>query len=180
MCVHLCCSQLQKMNACHSVAIAVLTRYYGKNNCILLGKECDGRYIGKYNMIGGTFDKCDKECWVNASIRETQEEAKITLTEDVVSESGFFMQNKTPVFCIFLNDILRKYLNFKIAIANSNTMLPWCEREMSDVQYINMNTLNQIDGEHTEEGVILYETPVEISSYALAVIKQIIAFNIVG
>jgi len=180
MCLHRCCVQMRTQKACRSVAIALITRYYGKVNCILLGKERDGRYVGKYNMIGGSFDKCDNECWVNASIRETQEEAKITLSEDVVCQSRFFMQNNTPVFCIFLNDILRKYLNIKIAIANSNTMLPLCEREMSDVQYININTRNQIDGEHTEEGVVLYETPVEISSYALAVIKQIIAFNIVG
>lgn len=171
MCNHQICAKLRSINAGHGVGIAILIRYYSSYRCVLLGRENGGKYAGTYNVIGGSLEQCDMGCWVAAAHRECAQESKLQIPISTLGSATYFMQGRTPIFCVEVQGLKRASLNTKISAANATPTLPWCEREMSDVQYIHLGTQKIINN----VGGAFVESPAAISSYASSVIAQILA-----
>lgn len=170
MCNHAICAKLRALkNTRDGVGIALLNLYYKQYKTILLGHEKKGRYKGQYNMIGGSLEPVDRNCWVNGVIREGYQEAKIKLKEKDVMNAPVIIHSRTPIFCIYITSIKREDLNKKIKQDNQNPAIPWHDKEMSDVQYINIKTGQMIK----KVGNNFAEQPVPISSYAQAVINKL-------
>lgn len=170
MCNHQTCATLRSNNAGRGVGIAILVNYYRSFKCILLGRENGGNYAGMYNIIGGSMEQCDNGCWVAAAYRECVQESKFQITHTILGSAPYIMQGRTPIFCVEVQGLKRATLNTQISAANATPTLPWCEREMSDVQFIHLNTQRIINN----VGGAFIESPTVVSSYASSVISQIL------
>lgn len=170
MCNHQICRKLRGLHAGNGVGIVPIVDYYKTYKCALFGCERGGKYKGTYNVIGGSMEQCDGGCWIAAAHRECAQECKLQITYAVLENATFFMQARTPFFLVEVQGLKRATLNAQISAANATPTLPWCEREMSDVQYIHLNTVRIINRINSA----FVESPAAISTYASSVISQIL------
>ncbi len=148
-----------KNNAfCKGVAAVIFNNYYGKQYVVLLGKERKGQYEKQYNLCAGKVEAQDNGCLLNALKRELSEEFKINCFDWKDFDNIFKGSNgircyttwKTLVFVGIVKGISRKTLNAEISKCNNDPTLPWCQKEINDVEWFDVNTLKQIENKECE------------------------------
>ena len=176
-CKHPLCNAL-KDTCAFSASLIPLNKYNNKEWVLLLGRERDGTYQGKYNFFGGKGE--DEGCYIKLARREFAEEAKMDLSEteflkhfsDKNNNLRTLTHGPTPLFIGLFPGLSRTELRTKINSANANANLPWHLREMDDVEWIKLSVPTIQQGNDIMATTI-DNNLVPISPYVNGVLKRI-------
>lgn len=165
MCDHKVCLDNSTKYLNKGVGIIIFNNYTfhasGKIvSSVLLGKEKRNCYKGQYNLCSGKLDHEDKNCWIKAAIRELDEEFKIKLSmsdfeehfKDKHGDIDYIILNRTPIFIGKFPRLSRKPLNLQIIKDLSDHTLPYCYKEIENVDWFTLVNikgsvcLRQIEG----------------------------------
>ena len=117
---------------------------------VLLGKETQGKLKNMYNLPGGRMEPEDGGCYIRNVMRELAEEIKIQISFEQFSQIfkgstpniHYILNYTTPIFIgQFPQHLNTHILNTQIARANSNPSLPANLKEMSQVEWFDVNHL---------------------------------------
>ena len=110
--------------------------------CIVLGKERNGIYAGKYNFFGGKRDKGEKP--VDALLREIQEEMCVSLTMQDLNRCviGAFMVGGTMVVFAHVTGLSRQKFASQMAKRKGQHA---CRREMVKLRHIPLADIKSND-----------------------------------
>lgn len=182
MCHHKTCRDLKALGCNDGVACIPFNFYKRSKYVGLFGKERDGCYKDQLNLCAGKFEPQDNNCYLLALVRELSEEFKIVVNfkdgsfdnmfRDVdKNKLRYIIHNTTPVFIGVVSGLSRIPLNQQIFACNNDRTLKWSHQEMEFVDWIDVNTLSQIDNAYPST---------QLSSFALGVIQDIIKNNILN
>ena len=183
---HTTCRDLAGLS-CSGFAIPTLESYYGGKPVGMAGMERAGAYKGQLNLIGGKAEAKDGGCVLKAMRREVKEEMKwkIVFGEDFdkvfrkkccgrrlktaqCPKCGktrglrYVVHKRTVVFvAVMPAGTSRKTYNAKISKALQDPTLPHCEKEMSKVEWVDLN------------GACLSNANDTVSSFAQAVFRKV-------
>lgn len=160
-CGHTTCDHLRQSKASESVGTALLLDYKQKFLALAVGEEVAGTYAHEFNLCAGKGEKKTDFvkglfCWIKCLRRELIEEFKIDANgkkdfDDIFRGSNgkirIMLHNNTPIFIgVLPKGFSRKPIKAQMISDLQNPGKPPAYKEMSDFEYIRLDSGNQIDG----------------------------------